>query len=129
MRRSVVVGLAIGFAVVVLVWLLFLQFWLIGLRDRVWLIEAVSLGMTREEVITRLGKPSYTLEPGDVRLNTQAEVLLYRSWRSTFSAVMVILDERGRVVSVFYPEYHVPPIGGIEVDRADEPSGKRGQQP
>jgi hypothetical protein len=97
---------------VVLGWLGLLQLDVASSRDRIGALEMVSPGMTREEVTTRMGNPSYSLRK-DNRINTESEVLVYKSWRHTRADIMVVLDSNGRVVTTFHPGWHFPPTGGI----------------
>ena len=100
------------FTVTIIAWLALISYRLGQIRDRVYLLEAVSPGMTRQEVIIRLGKPAYSLWD-DPRVSTEGEILVYKSWRRAHTDILVILDRHGRVVTTFHPDFHFPPVGGI----------------
>ena len=100
--------------------LAFFFFWLVFLSldqrshwDHIKALEMISPGMAREEVVIRMGKPSYSLPES---LIPGGETLLYKStpWRLT--DIMVLLNKEGRVATVFYSDFHYPPAGGIEVE-------------
>ncbi len=97
---------------VIVVWLGLLQFGVASSRDRIAALEMVSPGMTREEVTSRMGNPSYSLRKDD-RINAESEVLVYKSWRHAHADIMIVLDSDGRVVTALYPDWHFPPTGGI----------------
>ena len=103
-------------AVLVLVgWIVLLQCQLAGVRYHLRILTAVSDGMTKDEVIARLGEPNH-VSRDEGQLGTRGDVLVYRHrtcWLGS-STVMVLLGPEGRVVTILYPEYSVyPPVGGI----------------
>lgn len=113
-RASTVAVLGFVLAVVALGWLVRMEFRGSALRDHIRALEAVTPGMTREEVIVRMGPPSRTVKD-DPDLGVHGEALKYGSWRRTQTDIWIILDERGRVKTTFYSDYHFPPEGGIGV--------------
>ena len=112
---------------VLLCWVVLLQCQLAGVRYHVRILTAVSDGMTKDEVVARLGEPSH-VSRDEGQLGTRGEVLVYRHRTCWFasSTVMVLLGPAGRVVTILYPEYSAyPPIGGIAPGEAAQ-SGPRG---
>jgi len=105
------------FTVIIIAWLALIGERLDRIEDRVYLLEAVSRGMTKQEVIIRLGKPSYS-PWSDPQVSAEGEILGYRGRRRPRTVMFVILDKHGRVATTFYPEFHFPPVGGIRA--ADE---------
>ena len=94
-------------------WLLLLSSFERANWDHIKALEMISPGMSREEVVTRLGKPSYSLSPS---LIAGGETLVYGCWRRTQTDISVLLNKEGRVATVFYSDFHYPPIGGIEIE-------------
>jgi hypothetical protein len=81
--------------------------WLFGLRQRVRILQAVSVGMPRERVIEVLGSPSMATRE-DRRLLPGGEMLRYKSSVWDPQDIWVALGPDGRVVAVYYPDIQGP---------------------
>ena len=100
----------------VLLWIYVCEVRIRSLQGQVRMLVSVSPGMSREEVIVRLGDPAYT-EADEGQIGNGGDILVYKwidYWPSA-EVCMVLLDERDRVVAVFFPKRSsFPPVGGIE---------------
>ena len=100
---------AVGVAVVLLalyaagVWLLGLRRSLQVTRERLYRIQAVSIGMSRSAVVARLGPPIHAEKDSEV-IAGAGEVLMYPSTGRVPDDMWVVLDHTGRVASVVYPD-------------------------
>ena len=94
-------------------------------RDRLYLRRAISVGMSREAVISRLGRPNSVAKDSEL-IKGESEILVYGSWRNSLDDVWVIFNEDGRVASVFYPDLGGIAIGGIAVGASETEPSRRG---
>lgn len=114
--KSWLMRIAVLLAVLtVLLWIYVSEVRIRSLQGQVRMLVSVSPGMLREEVVARLGEPTY-VESGAGVLDTGGDALVYK-WYDTWPSsevCMVLLDERDRAVAVFFPKRsRFPPIGGI----------------
>jgi len=90
-----------------LLWLVTVERSLSINRDRMRRLQAVSVGMYRDDVVAVLGEPHIILEESEL-IRGRGEILAYASSAANPDDMWVICDSRGRVVSVYYPDVHSP---------------------
>ncbi len=113
--------------VVVLAWVVVLQLQVLMIEiyaKPMWMQLQVAPGMTRAEVVERLGQPTRTRSPGYA---PKGHVLNYRlpfphPGFSDAPPLAVVLDENNRVVSAFWDRDEAP-IGGIVAPGRPAPKG------
>jgi hypothetical protein len=109
MLRPVTAGqvLAVLVGLLLLGYLAVVQFQLSHLRYRVRVLQAVSVGMSREHVMDALGVPHRT-DRSDRRVPPGGEMLMYPSTAHDPSDIEVALDANGKVTAVYYPDISGP---------------------
>ncbi len=99
--------LAVPVGWLLLGYLALVQFQLSNLRHRVLVLQAVSVGRSREDVIDALGSPSGT-DRSNRRVPPGGEMLIYGSTAHDPAGIYVALDANGKVTAVYYPDISGP---------------------
>jgi hypothetical protein len=105
MTAGQVLGVLTG--LLLLGYLAFVQLQLSHLRHRVLVLQAVSVGKAREDVIDALGAPNGT-DTNNRRVPPGGEMLMYPSTAHDPSDIWVALDADGKVIAVYYPDISGP---------------------
>jgi hypothetical protein len=74
-------------------------------RDRMRRLQAVSVGMYRDDVVGVLGEPHKVIRESEL-LRGRGEILAYASSWENPDDMWVICNRHGRVVSIYYPDVH-----------------------
>lgn len=103
------------FYVILILWIVILSHMVLGVQaDRIRLVQLVSIGMYRDDVVQRLGEPRSVMTQSPLTVG-DGEVLYYSSWGRSSQDFHVVLDSSGRVVSVYYPLWDRGLWNGIRI--------------
>ena len=107
--RQWIAVLALAVGATCLLWLALVERSLSINRDRMRRLQAVSVGMYRDDVIGVLGQPHLVIQDSEVLvLHGGGEILAYASSPENPDDMWVICNRHGIVISVYYPDVHSP---------------------